>query len=131
MNTYKTTINGKELTSGNLVDHYNIIKDNTQDLQLNIARCITALSVHVREAFYFDDNTPERSNDLRHEIGQADILESEYDIYHIANNKHWETRLIKDVDRILTKEENNDLLKSVLKELWFTPSDKYTFEKVA
>lgn len=131
MNTYKTTIDGKVLTSNNLVDHYNIIKDNTQDLQLNIARCITALSVNVRKAFYFDDNTPERSNDLRHEIGQADILESEYDIYHAISNKHWKTRLIKDVDRILTKEENNDLLKSVLKELWFTPSDKYTFEKVA
>lgn len=131
MNTYKTTINGKTLTSGNLVDHYNIIKDNTQDLQLNIARCITALSVNVREEFYFDDNTPERSSDLRHEIGQADILESEYDIYHAISNKHWKTRLIKDVDRILTKEDNNDLLKSVLKELWFTPSDKYTFEKVA
>lgn len=58
MNTYKTTINGKVLTSNNLVDHYNIIKDNTQDLQLNIARCITALSVNVRKAFYFDDNTP-------------------------------------------------------------------------
>lgn len=131
MTTYKTTINGKTLTSGNLVDHYNIIKDNTQNLQLNIARCITALSVNVREAFYFDDNTPERSNDLHHEIGQADILESEYDIYHAISNKHWETRLINDVDRILTKEENNDLLKSVLKELWFSSSDEYTFEKVA
>lgn len=125
MNTYKTTINGKELTSNNLVDHYNFIKDNQTSLikgitvEQYIANNILELSCDTVYNFIFpksEQENKERSKDF-------DAIRKI--VFAKRNNN-----LTGVVDNTLIDPSNSSLLHNIL-ERCNTYFDTYKFEKVA
>lgn len=124
MNTYKTTINGKELTSNNLVDHYNFIKDNQTSLikgatvEQYIANNILELSCDTVYNFIFpksEQENKERSKDF-------DAIRKI--VFAKRNNN-----LTGVVDNTLLDPSNSSLLHNIL-ERCNTYFDTYKFEKV-
>lgn len=125
MTTYKTTINGKELTSNNLVDHYNFIKDNQTSLikgitvEQYIANNILELSCDTVYNFIFpksEQENKERSKDF-------DAIRKI--VFAKRNNN-----LTGVVDNTLLDPSNSSLLHNIL-ERCNTYFDTYKFEKVA
>lgn len=125
MTTYKTTINGKELTSNNLVDHYNFIKDNQTSLikgitvEQYIANNILELSCDTVYNFIFpksEQENKERSKDF-------DAIRKI--VFAKRNNN-----LTGVVDNTLIDPSNSSLLHNIL-ERFNTYFDTYKFEKVA
>lgn len=125
MTTYKTTINGKELTSNNLVDHYNFIKDNQTSLikgitvEQYIANNILELSCDTVYNFIFpksEQENKERSKDF-------DAIRKI--VFAKRNNN-----LTGVVDNTLIDPSNSSLLHNIL-ERCNTYFDTYKFEKVA
>ena len=125
MTTYKTTINGKELTSNNLVDHYNFIKDNQTSLikgitvEQYIANNILELSCDTVYNFIFpksEQENKERSKDF-------DAIRKI--VFAKRNNN-----LTGVVDNTLLDPSNSSLLHNIL-ERFNTYFDTYKFEKVA
>lgn len=125
MTTYKTTINGNELTSNNLVDHYNFIKDNQTSLikgatvEQYIANNILELSCDTVYNFIFpksEQENKERSKDF-------DAIRKI--VFAKRNNN-----LTGVVDNTLLDPSNSSLLHNIL-ERFNTYFDTYKFEKVA
>lgn len=125
MTTYKTTINGKELTSNNLVDHYNFIKDNQTSLikgitvEQYIANNILELSCDTVYNFIFpksEQENKERSKDF-------DAIRKI--VFAKRNNN-----LTGVVDNTLLDPSNSSLLHNIL-ERCNTYFNTYKFEKVA
>ena len=124
MNTYKTTINGKVLTSNNLVDHYNFIKDNQTSIikgatvEQYIANNILELSCDTVYNFIFPKSEQENKESSKEFTAIRKI------VFAKGNN------LISVVDNTLLDHSNSSLLHNILERFNLYIS-KYKFEKVA
>lgn len=125
MNTYKTTINGKTLTSNNLVDHYNFIKDNQTSLikgitvEQYIANNILKLSCDTVYSFIF----PKSEQENKESSKDFDAIRKI--VFAKRNNN-----LTGVVDNTLLDPSNSSLLHNILERL-NVYANKYKFEKVA
>lgn len=125
MNTYKTTINGKTLTSNNLVDHYNFIKDNQTSLikgitvEQYIANNILKLSCDTVYSFIF----PKSEQENKESSKDFDAIRKI--VFAKRNNN-----LTGVVDNTLLDPSNSSLLHNILERL-NVYTNKYKFEKVA
>ena len=125
MNTYKTTINGKTITSSNLVDHYNFIKDNQTSLikgitvEQYIANNILKLSCDTVYSFIF----PKSEQENKESSKDFDAIRKI--VFAKRNNN-----LSSVVDNTLLDHSNSSLLHNIL-ERFNTYADNYKFEKVA
>ena len=124
MTTYKTTINGKALTSNNLVDHYNFIKDNQTSLikgitvEQYIANNILKLSCDTVYSFIF----PKSEQENKESSKDFDAIRKI--VFAKRNNN-----LTGVVDNTLLDPSNSSLLHNIL-ERCNTYFDTYKFEKV-
>lgn len=125
MTTYKTTINGKALTSNNLVDHYNFLKDNQTraikgaTVEQYIANNILELSCDTVYSFIF----PKSEQENKESSKDFDAIRKI--VFAKGNNN-----LISVVDNILLDHSNSSLLYNIL-ERFNVYANKYKFEKVA
>lgn len=124
MTTYKTTINGKTLTSNNLVDHYNFLKDNQTSaikgatVEQYIANNILELSCDTVYSFIF----PKSEQENKESSKEFNVIRKI--VFAKGNNN-----LISVVDNTLLDPSNSSLLHNIL-ERFNTYADKYSFEKV-
>ena len=125
MTTYKTTINGKALTSNNLVDHYNFLKDNQTSaikgatVEQYIANNILELSCDTVYSFIF----PKSEQENKESSKDFDAIRKI--VFAKRNNN-----LTGVVDNTLLDPSNSSLLHNIL-ERFNVYANKYKFEKVA